>query len=105
RFSGGEERLVRTLGQQVVRKIELMEDVAGRGAGLNLHVTDLAGAGDNNRQFLHKSDFSLYLGGRSSPGFSWTRSDSGMSRSKKRPRRFLVSKAAQGINPAQVQHR
>src|ERR1035437_53683 len=47
-LGGSEERLVRTLGQQVVRKVELVEDVSGSGAGLNLHVADLAGSGHND---------------------------------------------------------
>src|ERR1019366_3035002 len=47
-LGGGEKGLVRTLGQQVVRKVELVEDVSGGGAGLNLHVADLAGTGHDD---------------------------------------------------------
>src|SRR5664279_142258 len=47
-LGGGEKGLVRTLGQQVVRKVELVEDVSGGRAGLNLHIADLAAAGHND---------------------------------------------------------
>src|SRR5258708_18534571 len=55
RLGVGEEGIVRTLAQQVVRQVELREDVSGRGAGLNFNVPDLAGASNNNRQFFHES--------------------------------------------------
>src|ERR1019366_9261356 len=47
-LGGGEKGLVRTFGQQVVRTVELVEDVSGGRAGLNLHIADLAAAGHNN---------------------------------------------------------
>src|ERR1035437_10090006 len=43
-LGGGEKGLVRTLGQQVVLMVELVEDVSGGRAGLNLHIADLAAA-------------------------------------------------------------
>src|ERR1019366_3505562 len=48
RLGSGKEGIVRTFGQQVVRKVELVEDVSGGRAGLNLHIADLAAAGHND---------------------------------------------------------
>src|ERR1019366_7520715 len=47
-LGGGEKGLVRTFRQQVVRKVELVEDVSGGRAGLNLHIAYLAAAGHND---------------------------------------------------------
>ena len=47
-LGSGEERFVRSLGQQVLGQIQLMKDVTRGSAGLNLQVTDLAGTGHDN---------------------------------------------------------
>src|SRR5262249_39097045 len=53
RLRGGEKRFVRPLAEQVVGDIQLMEHITGSRARLNLHVSNLAGSGHNDRKFLH----------------------------------------------------
>src|SRR5581483_6055722 len=68
RLSVGEKRFVRTTTQQIVGKVQLVEDVSSGGAWLDLHIANLAGS---YAKFLHLVSPYINLGGGIAPDRWW----------------------------------